>query len=370
MSSSIDVSPFLKEETAPAGPPAEPALPATGGTWVLQGDAAARTGFSVSAIRKWRRMGFVAERKITTGTDLPRVEVKLEDVLARAALQPQRRPSSGADPEGSSATPTGCVTIGLADLEELFERMVRAERRAERAEAEVQAMEVQARYTLGQMAELRRQLAAHGGSPTGSDRPAGEPAASVPAAATPALPGPAAATPALPGRAAATARPGTGDVTRTRTRTGPGTATGASAVRADAGRVISIPSRPPPAPRPVPAPAPVPTDEGRRPAPDLESLTQRLRSIYARLDGYRSAPVISPEMEARRQRELAEYDRALVAACQALGVATGLAPGAAVGVDARARLTGALARAGLDVRANGDADRRARTRWPTVRPRS
>jgi hypothetical protein len=350
MSSSIDVPPFFEEETAPAGPSGEPALPATAGTWVLQGDAAARTGFSVSAIRKWRRMGFVAERKITTGADLPRVEVKLEDVLARAALQPQRRPSSGADSEGSSATPTGCVTIGLADLEELFERMVRAERRAERAETEVQAMEVQARYTLGQMAELRRQLAGHGGPPTGSDRPA---------------------TTALPGPATSATRPDTGDVTRTRTRTGAGTATGASAVRADAGRVISIPSRPPAAPRPVPAPAPVPTDEGRSAAPDLESLAQRLRSIYARLDGYRSAPVISPEMEARRQRELAEYDRALVAACQALGVATGLAPGGAVGVDARARLTGALARVGLDVRANGDADtRRARTRWPTVRPRS
>ena len=352
MSSSIDVPPFFEEGAAPAEPPGEPA-PQAAGTWVLQGDAAARTGFSVSAIRKWRRMGFVAERKITTGADLPRVEVKLEDVLARAALQPQRRQSSGADPEGSVATPTGCAPIGLADLEELFERMVRAERRAERAEAEVQAMEVQARYTLGQMAELRRQLAANGAPSTGSDRPGGELAEAVPAAAT------------------ATARPDAGDVTRTRTRTGAGTATGASAVRADAGRVISIRSRTPAASRPADVPAPVPTGEGRHAAPDLESLAERLRSVYARLDGYRSAPVISPEMEARRQRELAEYDRALVAACQAFGVATGLAPGAAVGVDARARLTGALARVGLDVRANGDADaRRARTRWPTVRPRS
>jgi hypothetical protein len=361
MSSSTDVPPFFEEEAAPAGPPGDPALQAAAGTWVLQGDAAARTGFSVSAIRKWRRMGFVAERKIVTGADLPRVEVKLEDVLARAALQPQRRPSSGAEPEGSVATPTGCVTIGLGDLEELFERMVRAERRAERAEAEVQAMEVQARYTLGQMAELRRQLAANGGPPRGSDRPGGEPAEALPPAAAAALPPP----------ATAGTRPETGDVTRTRTRTGAGTATGASAVRADAGRVISVPSRPPAASRPAPAPTPVPTGEGRPAAPDLEALAERLRSIYARLDGYRSAPVISPEMEARRQRELAEYDRALVAACRALGVATGFDPGAAVGVDGRARLTGALARAGLDVRANGDADtRRARTRWPTMRPRS
>src|SRR5207244_3415632 len=105
MSSSIDVPPLFEEEAAPAGPPAGPAPQGEAGTWVLQGDAAARTGFSVSAIRKWRRMGFVAERKITTGADLPRVEVKLEDVLARAALQPQRRPSAGTEPEASATTP-------------------------------------------------------------------------------------------------------------------------------------------------------------------------------------------------------------------------------------------------------------------------
>src|SRR5436305_9513773 len=121
MSSSIDIPPFLAEEPAPGRPAGDPAPEGQTGTWVLQGDAAARTGFSVSAIRKWRRMGFVAERKITTGADLPRVEVKLEDVLARAALQPQRRPSAGTEPEASATTPTGCVTIGLSDLEELFE---------------------------------------------------------------------------------------------------------------------------------------------------------------------------------------------------------------------------------------------------------
>jgi hypothetical protein len=311
-------------------------------------------------------MGFVAERKITTGADLPRVEVKLEDVLARAALQPQRRPTSGTDPEASATTPAGCVTIGLADLEELFERMVRAERRAERAEAEVQAMEVQARYTLGQMAELRRQLAAESGPAADAVAPSRErPGVSLPAAPAPA---PAAVPLTRPRPALPALGPETGDVTRTRTRAGGGTATGASAVRSDARRVISIPSRSPAASPPAPVPAPA--GGSRASAPDLEPLAQRLRAIYARLDGYRSAPTISPEMEARRQRELAEYDRALVAACQALGVATGLPPGAAVGVDARARLTGALARAGLDVRANVDAEpRRLRTRWPTVRPR-
>ena len=58
------------------------------GTWVPQAEAAARTGFSLSAVRKWRRLGLVAERKITSPTGMERVEVRLEDVLAREALQP------------------------------------------------------------------------------------------------------------------------------------------------------------------------------------------------------------------------------------------------------------------------------------------
>jgi hypothetical protein len=358
MSSSIEVPPLVDGEISLIRPPGDTAARTETGTWVLQGDAAARTGFSVSAIRKWRRMGFVAERKITTGGDLPRVEVKLEDVLARAALQPQRRPLSEAEPDPSVATPAGCVTIGVADLEELFERMVRAERRAELAEAEVQAMEVQARYTLGQMAELRRQLAAQG-APNDEPAPPVRPPATVPPPAAAAAGAPSGPPAALPRPSLPTLGADTGDVTRTRTRAGTGTAAGASAVRGDARRVISIPSRSPV----VSPPAPAPVGE-------LEPLAQRLRAIYARLDGYRSAPTISPDMEASRQRALAEYDRVLVAACQALGVATGLSPGAMVGVDARARLTGALARAGLDVRANGDGEpRRTRTRWPTARPR-
>src|SRR5579885_3037722 len=102
--------------------PADAAEPE--GTWILQGEAAARTGFSVSAIRKWRRMGLVAERKIGLGGDLPRVEVKLEDVLARAAMQPQRRPLSATGDDVPAQAPPGCVIIAISDLEELFERMV------------------------------------------------------------------------------------------------------------------------------------------------------------------------------------------------------------------------------------------------------
>jgi hypothetical protein len=327
-------------------------------TWILQGEAAARTGFSVSAIRKWRRMGLVAERKISTGSDLPRVEVKLEDVLARAALQPQRRPLPAVEPEAAVQTPPGCLIIGIADLEELFDRMVRAERRAELAEAELQAMEVQTRYTLGQMAELRRQLAVSAGRPTHGEEPA---PAVVPARAPKAAP---AIGPAV--RPTPPERPATPVDTGTRTRADTGT--GSSTVRRAPASVIRVPQRPavrPVPPRPPAAPALRPSD-----APtEVERLVQRLRTIYARLDEYRGEATISPSREARRQRELAEYDAALVAVCAALGMPTGLEPGAPVSVDARARLTRGLARAGLDVRATGAPAARPRTRWPSPRPR-
>lgn len=306
-------------------------------TWVLQGDAAARTGFSVSAIRKWRRMGLVAERKVAAGGDLPRVEVKLEDVLARAALQPQRRPLPGSGPAAEPADPpSGSVVIGLDDLEALYDRMVRAEGRAEAAEAELQALQIQARYTLGQLAELRRQLQVQHAGPVAAPPPPPELVTPPPAAA-----------PAPP--------VASGDgVSRTRTGTGP---------------VRPVPATPNvvvvPAPRPRPAPA-VPAAQAvseREPEldpepSDVDRLARRLRQVYARLDGYRRVQTISPAEERERQRELAHYDRALLALCSALGIDTGLRPGQPVSVDARAGLTRALARAGFDVRGTTPAPTR------------
>jgi hypothetical protein len=250
----------------------------------MQSDAAARTGFSVSAIRKWRRMGLVADRKVTSSTGLERVEVKLEDVLARAAQQPERRrPETGTE-EGTVSA--GSVVITLEDLETLFERMVGAERRAEEAEAAAEALRAQATFTFGQLAELRRQLQeateAHERPP-----PAAEPVATFP-------------------------RPS---------------------------RVVQVPAKPPPTP--------------------VEELGDRLRRIYARLDEYRRQAVLTPEDERRQQRDLAEYDRALVAVCDAMNIDTGLLPAQRVGAEERAALTRALARAGLDVRAAmGDHVRR------------
>ncbi len=261
----------------------DPYAPEPGGTWVMQSDAAARTGFSVSAIRKWRRMGLVADRKVTSPSGLERVEVKLEDVLARAAQQPDRRRAEVGSEEAHTAP--GSVVITLEDLETLFERMVTAERRAVEAETVVEALRDQATYTFGQLAELRRQL----------QESAPEPPAPV---------------------------------------------------RGNA--VVE------PVPRPVVAPPEPPPVAPTRSS--VDELGDRLRRIYARLDEYRRQAVLSPDAQRRHQRELAEYDRALVAACDAFGIPTGLGPGDPVGAEDRAALTRALARVGLDVRAGVAAD--------------
>lgn len=263
------------------------------GTWVMQSEAAARTGFSVSAIRKWRRMGLVADRKVTSSTGLERVEVKLEDVLARAAQQPERRrPDAGAE---DGTVPAGSVVIPLDDLETLFERMVTAERRAEEAEAAAEALRAQASFTFGQLAELRRQLQE---ASEEQDRP---PASAEPVATSPQPP-----------------------------------------------PAVKVPAAPPPTP--------------------VEELGDRLRRVYARLDEYRRQAVRTPEAERRQQRDLAEYDRVLVAACDAMGIETGLLPAQRVGAEERAALTRALARAGLDVRA-GVASGGRRPRLPPNRRR-
>lgn len=274
-----------------------------GGTWVSQGDAAARTGFSVSAIRKWRRLGVVADRKMTGPGGIERVEVRLEDVLARVALQPDRpRPEP---PPAAVEARSGAVLITIEDLESLFERMVSAERRAEKAEAEVESLERRARYTSGQLAELRRQMEAAGSQAVVAPPP-------VPRPALPPVPPP-------PPRPA-----------------------------------------PPPALPPVPPPFPArvePVDRAEPLRPPVtnghrdEEPGSRLRQIYLRLDEYRRHAVITPETEVERQRLLNEYDGELIAVCRALGIPSDPASGPPLTVGARAGLTRALAQAGVDVRA-------------------
>ncbi|MDQ4069571.1 MAG: hypothetical protein M3203_08925 [Actinomycetota bacterium] len=299
------------------------------GTWVLQTDAAARTGFSVSAIRKWRRMGLVAERKLTSASGFERVEVKLEDVLARAAMQPERRRTESSSPDGHPAP--GTVVIAIDDLEALFERMVTAERRAEEAEAAAEAQRAQATFTFGQIAELRRQLQDATGAPgeTGSEASPSRPDPPRPdTEPTPLRPPPAPRLPAPPPAVARSAR-------------------------------TVQPVRPSPSPPPYDH-SPPDLAAGPPPRSRVEELGDELRRIYGRLDEYRRQPVLTPEAERRHQRDLAEYDRVLVLVCEAMGIPTGLQDGEPVGAEVRAGLTRALARAGLDVRDGTVTARRVR----------
>ena len=295
-----------------------------GGTWVLQGDAASRTGFSVSAIRKWRRMGFVADRKITTPRGAERIEVKLDDVLARAALQTDRRHTEA--PVSVPQTGAGTVAIRIEDLEALFERMVAAEHRAASEEAIAQSLRAQLRFVFGQVAELRHQLEAQTHQPLDHQ----------PAAATHREPEP------------------------SRVREDPVAPPPPDSVVVEAGAATPL--------RPAASPVERSPAEERR--AELDALARRLRRIYARLDEYRRQSVVTPDAERQRQRELAEYDRVLVTLCDALAIPTELANGQPMSVEARASLTRTLARAGVDVRAGGRASGDARPREAPAKHRS
>jgi hypothetical protein len=390
-------APRRKPTKAPAPAPVEPA-----GTWVLQAEAAARTGYSVSAIRKWRRAGIVADRTKTTATGVERVEVRLEDVQARVAERPPMAAAPVAalprkGPENEAGPPTGSAIIAIADLEGLFQRLSDAERRADAAESRLQEAEVDARFMSGQLAELRRQVQAARVSAEGASRStvaapvsslAGAGAGSgvgrmsrpTPAPAPVPTPAP---EPEVRTRAAPTEAPDLGIFELVALDLG-------SRVRPAA--VEPAPPAPaaraaPPRPRVVARPAPVPADgreaepNGRHPAPappvpspprsrpsnprptaappsrppaaptvDFDALAFELRRLYAKLDDYRREPTISPARERHRERDLGDYDTILLRACSALAIPTGLRPGEPVTIERRGALTQALARAGLDVR--------------------
>ena len=296
----------------------------------------------MSAIRKWRRMGVVADRKVSSPGGIERVEVRLEDVLARAALHPERPASDDApgpadtDAVGVAALPVGQVMVTIPDLEWLFDRMVDAERRTRQAEAEAEALRRQARFMYGQLSELRRQL----------DGGAGQAANGTNArtSTTEELAGGGPAELAL-------------TVEGAERVPGP-TAHGRSVIRAPEAVPTNGGERPlklygnglngtlhngvnpqihRPAPRPEAEPRP-------------EELVGRLRRIYSRLDDFRREEIATPEAEQQRQRVLAAYDRELVAVCAALQIPPGLPQGEPLTVEVRAALTRALANAGFDVR--------------------
>lgn len=160
--------------TAPsARPPATPARD----TWLLQGVAAATAGCSVSAIRKWRRLGLVADRTRISPGGMRRVEVRLEDVLARmqASMTPPARGADRVDPAGEAAQAAVAV-VPLGELDVFVQRIADAERRAAQADARSRAKDAVVEFLRERVADLEGQVHTPSGAPDrGVDSPSRPP---------------------------------------------------------------------------------------------------------------------------------------------------------------------------------------------------
>ena len=374
------------------GPPPEPAR------WVLQADAAKLAGCSVSAIRKWRREGSVASRKITTPAGLERVEVPLDDVLRRAG--PREMPSPHARGAwGPASTVAGTVLVPVNDFQALLERVAAAEQLAGGLEARLRAIDAEACRMREQFGALRREIerertrgtrlgvaAPDGGAgrpkappsrPGTPNHDPGQPPGTVrdaqgvvgdrpapPAAQTPPAPPPPPA-PQPPRRSP--------DPPATTPPSGP-QATARQATAPQAAQPAPPTSRPsvPPAARPLPEARPAPPPERapgpgsptfrqwlgvrrppetqRAPAYDLERLGGELHRLFGRLQARQGQGEVSPADAERWVADLAAYDAALVRACRVLRVPAPYRVGERIPASDRVALTRALAAAGLDVR--------------------
>jgi DNA-binding transcriptional MerR regulator len=138
-------------------------LPA-GDTWMLQSQAAATAGCSVSAIRKWRRVGLVADRTRISPGGMRRVEVRLEDVLARMRMsmprQSQPQPLPARDPQSPAVdvAQAAMAVVPANDLDIFVQHIAEAERRAAQAEARAQAKDAMIQFLREQVADLEAQL--------------------------------------------------------------------------------------------------------------------------------------------------------------------------------------------------------------------
>lgn len=146
-------------------PPGHDRDGAPDGTWVLQPEAAAVAGCSVSVIRKWRRAGHVGQRTRVTPGGMRRVEVRLEDVLARARDSiPRSRSAPPAPPHSPAPEPASparaVAVVPVNDLDVFVERITDAERRAAHLEARLQATEALTQFLRDRVTDLEAQLRA------------------------------------------------------------------------------------------------------------------------------------------------------------------------------------------------------------------
>ena len=321
--------------------------------WLLQADAARAAGCSVSAIRKWRREGSVASRKITTPAGLERVEVRLDDVLRRAGPRAVMPPPGAAGEPGPTVANT--VLVPVDDFQALLERVAVAERLAGGLEARLRAIDAEADRMREQFVALRRQIEqerARESRSGATPAPGAEvklPSSRQVARAPVPVPKPA------PGQPPGMFRGGHGAVSA------PGAPVPEPAPAGDP-LLPELPPEVPPASPVEPAPPKEsatfrqwlgtrrPPEKPRVPAYDVERLATELRRLYGRLQGRQGQAEVSPAEAERWVADLAAYDAALVRGCRALGVPVPSRMGERIPASDRVALTRTLAAAGLDVR--------------------
>jgi DNA-binding transcriptional MerR regulator len=124
---------------------------------MLQADAAGTAGCSVSAIRKWRRAGLVADRTRVSQGGLRRVEVSLEDVIARMRESMGGPRFTNTSAAHAAAAPAA-APISANDIEVFLQHITEAERRAAQAEARMHANEAMMEFLRDRVSELQAQL--------------------------------------------------------------------------------------------------------------------------------------------------------------------------------------------------------------------
>jgi hypothetical protein len=121
--------------------------------WMLQAEAAALAGCSVSVIRKWRRAGAISDRARTSSGGLKRVEVRLGEVLAkmtdtmpdRVGAVPDEGPGQARTDHAeaaASATRQDAEELSASQVEVFVRHIAEAERRAAKLESKLRASEM------------------------------------------------------------------------------------------------------------------------------------------------------------------------------------------------------------------------------------
>jgi hypothetical protein len=111
-------------------------------SWVTVSEAASATGVSRSALRTWYRTDQVPSR-LVQGPNGPQRELPLEAVLDRARMSQRlaRQAAATTEPAARATADTATAHDGcVAAIAALEGALLRAEQRAERAEAELRAL--------------------------------------------------------------------------------------------------------------------------------------------------------------------------------------------------------------------------------------